>query len=290
MFTERWTAIAARISGIAEAATLLALFLQAKGQEPYGVQRSLGTECAQILDDLVAFGVAYSGALPNTVSARIDRFAQVHRNLFDGAKEDSTQARAAILYLTAIKSEIVYLLSDQQDLIRNRTERAFLHLQRLLAADERERERWEKAFDSKSGEVACEKLGATHLLWHGIYAFKVDGAGARSDLVLPEVPDLNNAARALEGLVLTEWKVGDSSNFKIQFETAKYQASLYSEGILSGIELARVRYLILISKHSIPSHLIPKDNEYNGAIYRHINIAIAPLTPSVQAQRKTPKQ
>src|ERR1700722_9028346 len=42
-----------------------------------------------------------------------------------------------------------------------------------------------------AGSVACERLGAVHLLWHGIFAFKVDGSGARTDLIAPEQPDLN---------------------------------------------------------------------------------------------------
>ena len=59
-------------------------------------------------------------------------------------------------------------------MLRARSERAFLHLRRLLAVDRDVRAKWKAAYEGKQGEVACEALGAVHLLSHGIYAFKVD--------------------------------------------------------------------------------------------------------------------
>ena len=68
--------------------------------------------------------------------------------------------------------------------IRTRSERAFAHLQRHFVADAECRDKWTSAFTD--GEVACEALRALHLLLHGLWAFKVDNAGARTDLVFQE--------------------------------------------------------------------------------------------------------
>jgi hypothetical protein len=205
------------------------------------------------------------------------------RPLFEAAKQEGDKARAAVVLLSALRSELSFMLADEQELIRSKTERAFLHLQRMLAANSRERDIWMGAYSS--GEVACEKLGAVHLLWHGIFAFKVDGAGARTDLISPEPLDLNQAARVADGMVLTEWKLADASNANAKFREAKTQAQLYREGVLAGIELARYRFIIVISKEVLPPATIPGDLECGGAIYKHINIALKPARPSVQARR-----
>jgi hypothetical protein len=79
-----------------------------------------------------------------------------------------------------------------------------LHLQWSLAVDRQLRERWEEALDDR-GEVSCEALGGVHLLWQGIFAFKVHTPPARTDLVLNKAIDALEE-RAVEGFVLTEWK------------------------------------------------------------------------------------
>jgi hypothetical protein len=124
-----------------------------------------------------------------------------------GGPPDALRERvwAALVSLVAFETEMSFLLSDVQASIRSRSERAFSHLQRSIVVDESIRARWLKAF--KEGEVACEKLGAVHLLLHGIWAFKVDAAGARTDLVLEEpAGDVAAVQRYADGLVLTEWK------------------------------------------------------------------------------------
>ncbi len=63
------------------------------------------------------------------------------------------------------------------------------------------------------GETACEKLGALHLLSHGILAFKAYAPGERTDLILGDRLVIDDDLIAgTEGIVLTEWKrvkVGD---------------------------------------------------------------------------------
>jgi hypothetical protein len=283
MLSERWRAISALIKGITDSADVLAQFLQIHAADSYGVQRAVGTECAKALELLVEFARGFEAVLPATVHQRITEFSTARRTLFEGAKEEGDKARAAVVLLSALRAELSFMLSDEQELIRSKTERAFLHLQRMLAVNSRERDVWVEAYSS--GEVECEKLGAVHLLWHGIYAFKVDGVGARTDLISPEPPDLNQAARVADGLVLTEWKLADASNASAKFREAQNQARLYREGVLAGIELARYRFIIAISQKVLPPATIPDDLESGGAIYKHINIALKPPTPSVQARQ-----
>jgi hypothetical protein len=53
---------------------------------------------------------------------------------------------------------------------RSRVERAFEHLNRSLVVDGDLKGRWLRAFMEREEE--CEKLGAVHLLQHGVFAFK----------------------------------------------------------------------------------------------------------------------
>src|ERR1700722_5384768 len=137
---------------------------------------------------------------------RIDHF--LGARVLQAPKDASTGqrgARGALVGLAALEAEITFLLSGRQEQIRARSERALLHLQRSLIVDADISRKWKKAFGTN--EVACEKLGSVHLLSHGIYAFKVDASGARTDLVFNEPPPDALLAQAVEGMVLTEWKL-----------------------------------------------------------------------------------
>lgn len=61
--------------------------------------------------------------------------------------------------LTALESEISFHLADVQLQIKRRSERAFIHLKRSIAADVEFRMKWQAAFNG-NGETDCEKLGA----------------------------------------------------------------------------------------------------------------------------------
>jgi len=166
--------------------------------------------------------------------------------------------------LAAFESEMSFLLSDVQQHIRSRSERAFSHLQRLIIVDKNTPDLRIEAFNE--GEVSCEKLGAVHLLLHGIWAFKVNATGGRTDLVFQEpVGDLADEQRYADGLVLTEWKKANgAAEANKRFEEARSQASQYAQGVLLGNELSAYRYAVVVG----------------GVIYRHINIAVEPRIPS----------
>lgn len=284
MFMERWKTISARIDGIESAATLMARYLAVKSSEPYGVERQLGQMCFDTRRELLRFADDFMLVLPNMVESRIKDFYNQHAPIFDGAKKDAELARAAVVLMVAIRAEVAFMLANQQEQLHTRTERAFMHLRRVLAANVREREVWRAAFD-RNGEVACEALGGAHLLSHGLFAFKVDGAGARTDLVFAEPLNTEEVMRGGAGLVLTEWKVADASDADRQFRAARAQADLYREGVLAGVELAGFRYLVAVTLAPLPGSLIPADVGAAGNVtYRHLNVAIEQPTPSVASR------
>jgi hypothetical protein len=228
--------------------------------------------------------------LPLDATERLNAFLAGHPAAVIGAAGTAREGKASILFLLAFESEMSFLLYGKQERIHARSELAFLHLQRVLAVDQDFRAKWIAAFNN-GGETSCEKLGALHLLWHGIFAFKVDASGARTDIVFQEPVEQTVSTRGIEGIVLTEWKLADEANAKNRFLEGRTQAELYGQGALAGIELTGYRYIVAVSLVDLPKHLVPSDLAVKGLVYRHINIAIEPRLPSKQArsQPKKPK-
>ena len=135
----------------------------------------------------------------------------------------------------------------------------------------------------KKGEVHCEKLGAIHLLWHGIWAFKVNAEGARTDLVMGNTIDNPSQVENASGLILTEWKrASSSSDATKKLEEARIQAQKYTAGALGGIELSSPKYIIVVTKDYIN---LPLDIEVGDIKYRHVNIATEPSVPSTASRK-----
>jgi hypothetical protein len=230
------------------------------------------------LDELVAFAEAFKTSVPLVAQACLDDFitgerAQVIRN-----ETPAREARAGIVFLIALESEISYHLSSREERIRARSDRAFLHLQRLIAVDPDARTKWKGAFDN--GETHLEAFGAVHLLWHGIWAFKINAERARTDLIFNDPIEETFDQRGIDGLVLTEWKklARSKSNSDDLFRQARIQTELYTAGSLAGIELAGYRYAIVVSEKELPK--VPDDLRCGDVIYRHINIVVDPRIPS----------
>src|SRR5208283_5429640 len=85
---------------------------------------------------------------------------------------ESGNVQFALTALAAFQSEFNYIIADTQFIARRITERAFIHLQRCIIVDKEVRQKWIDAFNTREPE--CEKLGALHLLHHGVWAFKAD--------------------------------------------------------------------------------------------------------------------
>ena len=185
--------------------------------------------------------------------------------------------QARITTLASFRAEFSFGIADTQVIAKRLTERAFIHLQRSIVADESIRSGWKQAYDE--GETACEKLGAVHLLQHGIWAFKATGQGERTDLVMGEpISNFDEVQGVAEALVLTEWKlVRQASELADKLADARSQASRYGRGLLGGFELAGYRYLVIVSERILQ---LPPDEIVDNIRYRHVNIAVDPLPPS----------
>jgi len=279
---EDWQAISCRIRSLLQAGQLHALFLSIKFSDSFGGGERLFEQTTDIFNELESFHSNFEKVIPVKAREALERFSSKNRDLFT-ATQGATAAlkhervKATLTMLAALDSEVTYLLSDNQENIRRHSERAFTHLQRLIIADPDTQQKWFKAFEK--GETFCEKLGAAHLLQHGIWAFKAHAEGARTDLVFGDLmSSLDEVVRSSEGLVLTEWKCartkGEAAS---KFKEARDQANLYGCGMLAGIELTGYRYIIVISGQSIET---PQDIQVDGVIYRHVNIAVKPNTPS----------
>ena len=188
--------------------------------------------------------------------------------------------QAWALYLGTIRGELDHVASDPDSGYSGRIERATQHLQRLIVVDSDVASKWLTAY--RQDEPACERLGAVHLLWHGVWAFKAGAAGERTDLITGLQLDnstVDDATRGDSALTLTEWKrVTATLNATVAAEQAKKQLARYSVGTLAATELRRTCYAILVSeKHEV----MPADQGLsNGKIVRFINIAVNPSVPS----------
>jgi hypothetical protein len=284
--TEPWRFLSARIQGLLRAGELHARFQSVRNSDGYGRGARLRQQMERIVAELKSFREAHRASLPPAASAVIDEFLAGTEGLImdTGGQPDSREQRvgAALVMLSAFETEMSFLLADIQEMIRTRAGRAFEHLQRSIVADADMRKKWQSAF--KAGEPACEALGAVQLLAHGIWAFKVNATGERTDLVYRDVPlDTARLQEVADGLVLTEWKkAGDGANSSALFESAFAQAELYAQGALAGIELTGYRYLVLVSGKRVA---VPGDRQAGPVRYRHVNIVVDPDTPSRESAR-----
>jgi hypothetical protein len=276
-----WQSISARIQGLARAAATHAGFLAANGKSAYGADKELQRQCADILASTENLQRDFASVLPMSANAAINAFqADAGQQIKGNSAGDAALVRTILVKLIAFEAELTYCLSNQTEQVRSVSELAFMHLQRLIVADDDYRVKWQKAHAHH--ETTCEKLGATHLLWHGIWAFKVDATvGGQTDLVYQE-PLRMGATPVSLGLVLTEWKRVTGDNVETAYREARAQAVLYKGGILGGLELTSHRYLVVVTERQINP---PADVKENNVTYRHINIAVDPQLPSVAAKR-----
>ncbi len=275
-----WKAISNRISGLLEAGTFYFQDLDDKDAHSVG-EKELLPHAKSIFECILEFKKSYENSLPPLALVCLKRYGPKGPTYLKGRKIYGRKGVQAVLTsLASLNSELSFILSDIQVVAKRITERGFIHLQRTLMVDIEVQEKWIRAFnDTTRSETGCEKFGAVHLLNHGIWAFKVDAVGGRTDLVLGEpVVDMDQIESSSEALVLTEWKiVRRKSNLDKKINEALSQASKYSAGVLAGFELAAYRYLVMVSESQLD---MPKDRKERDIIYRHINISVRPKIPS----------
>lgn len=250
-YLDDWKALSSRIRGLMKAGQLYARFLAVNSSDSYRVGQRLYEQSQSVLSELQSFQDRFRQSLSPAALHSVDRLMERVSRITGGASTSTglerERERGMLVLLVAFEAEMSFILSDTQETIRARSERAFSHLQRSIVVDSAFQEKWQAAF--REGEVACERLGAVHLLLHGIWAFKVNAEGARTDLVFQEPSgDLTNEQRYVDGFVLTEWKKANRERDAEQrFEEARSQAGRYAQGALAGSELTGYRYAVVVS-------------------------------------------
>ena len=279
-----WNAISARVTSLVDTGRSFNEEFEFDNRNDNGLITEFSAQMIDVDDTVKIFCERFEDTLPDNIRKILQHYLHkgcLHRFIPHNRKGNRHVGVAACLMaFSLLVGEMKYSLSNTSEVIKRQSERAFLHLQQSIAAADDIQQRWEKAF--ASGETACEKLGAAHLLQFGIYAFKAHGPGARTDLVFPERPlNIDAVQRTADGLVLTEWKKVNTKNDAATIaEHARQQSALYNSGILGGIELATYRFIVLVSEKQLDDIT---DEEQDGVIYRHINIAVKPESPSVAA-------
>ncbi len=281
---DEWTSVAARIDGLLNAAQFFVHTLSISSEDAYGVaDKHIAEQAREIVSNLSSFLASHRAAIPQGATVSLDRFLEKNAAAINDPNVKGLQGlKLRITVLAALRTEVAYHLSDFEAIASKRAERAFLHLQQSIVVDDTVRNKWQNAFEC--GEVACEKLGAAHLMLHGIWAFKVNAQGARTDLVFGDmITDPTRISGVADALVLTEWKkVKEPEEVETIAETARAQIQLYTAGVLGGIELSRYRYVVMVSQKQLPT---VEDVQQGSSICRHVNVAVAPMTPSRAAMQ-----
>lgn len=283
MWRTEWRAVSVRIDRLLNAGDFFVRFQSIEASDSYhAAAKDLLPAAKVIFEHIRNFREKYGSTLPpravEVLDGHLDGSAQIFADdVAPGAANVRSMSLVRLTRLASIRSDLDYCFSDSSASARRLSERAFVHLRRSIVADPEVRRRWQEAFES--GERACEKLGANHLLLHGIWAFKANSEGERTDLIFPDRSvDLEEVERSAEALVLTEWKVVKSNgDLAAQSKQAHKQASRYSVGSLAGLELVQYRYLVLVSKDFLA---MPPVVDEGDVRYEYINIAVDPKTPS----------
>ena len=230
-----WGLISGRIDGLVQTGELFFRSIEKYTEDSYDVTgKILIPQADELYDKIVEYRSQYATELPASAVECLDQFFADFGSHFKsppGSRDLSGRLQRVQIRLTALsafRAQLEFCLASLEDQIRAATERAFMHLQRCILADNRYREQWKTAFED--GEPSCEKLGATHLLWHGIWAFKVDAAGGRTDLVMGNrIDNLVQIEKIALGIVLTEWKRATSdSDVEAKYVGVKSAVDCYS--------------------------------------------------------------
>jgi hypothetical protein len=276
---DEWRAIHARIDGFAAGASV-AVLAHTSNSGDIGLGGTLSRHYLDINDSLSKFSSNYSKELPYSCATAIKAHLGSHAQPNPAGGNTALKIASMAMPLTILAAELDYLLRDSSLMVVRRSERAFEHLNRSIEVNDLVRKEWIEAYGK--GETACERIGSVHLLSHGIFAFKIDALGARTDLIFQNELDAPLAEKIAEGLVLTEWKkVSSPQDAAAKAIQAKTQADRYRSTALAALELQNYRYIVLVSL----KHLTRiQDIREGGVLYRHINIVVDPESPSVQAR------
>ena len=278
-----WTALSQRLDGFLVTHDR---FAKLQSDAVNGAQeRALLEAAISLAKEMLSFRDAAQSSTPGASlpSGNDKRIQDIIKGGLDSSKLRSAFAAELTILLSLMRNGLDAFFNDGQEVLRLRAERAFRHLQWSIASTRYVRSSWIRAF--QDDEPACEALGATHLLLHGIFAYKATSPNARTDLVFHDPVDADQATKVADGLVLTEWKrVRKEADLDKVIAGAQTQADLYVGGVLEGTELRRVRYVVVVTGQQMK---MPPDASRGDYIIRHVNIAVRPASPSAAAPKLT---
>lgn len=276
-WVEQWRALSARIEGLITAGEFVLSAFKVNSSDTFSVVRkSLVPEFQAILAELQRFKDNHATELPSQAATALATFLGQGWKPF--ANDQGGINIQILAPLAAFRSQFDYLIRDSEIEMANLTELAFEHLRRMIVVNPDVQRKWAEAF--KTHETSCEKLGAVHLLGHGIWAFKVSAAGGATDLVYsdPLQERSGTIKRTARALVLTEWKrVMKPGHLEVTAKAGRSQTDLYSGGVLGDTELKGTRYIVLVTESNLPA---PGDVTLENIVYRHVVIPTNPEPPS----------
>jgi hypothetical protein len=291
---EEWRGLGDRIDGVIATTRLYSEITGAGREDTVGVVDEIWKNLEDTFQEIISFNTHYRRILPEFAGARLQDWINHHNVQFQQRDHRTVGFRGVAIRASALASfkvEFVHALADRQAAARSLVERAFIHLRYSIIADRHIRESWAEAWNDP-GETGCEKLGAAHLLLHGIWAFKANAEGGRTDLVLGQPLKITPLIESIaEALVLTEWKVAKKpAAVQQQIEAALRQLKAYAAEILAGFELASHRYVVVVTEDSVPESDWPQDRSENDISYRFRNIAVRPSAPSKRRPAPSARQ
>jgi hypothetical protein len=111
-YLEHWRPLAARIQSLINAGQLYAQLQISQPMDKHASDRSLGGQCQLILAEIENFANSHSQTLPPEASAALKMFLDGDAPRVIKSGEGMREARAALIFLAAIESEISYLLTE----------------------------------------------------------------------------------------------------------------------------------------------------------------------------------
>ena len=174
-----WKALAAQIEGILEAARFYVESNRTGREDSFQVAREqLVPQIKSLMKTLNTFSETHKDLVPSDAAEfLVSQLQKIEPMVERPTVRDHPFAFVHVMgtALASIRAGFEYFISDTAAVARRLSKRAFQHLQRSIVADKDLRRKWSEAFEL--GETECEKLGAAHLLVHGIWAFKVNAEG-----------------------------------------------------------------------------------------------------------------
>jgi hypothetical protein len=290
-YLSSWGNISVRIKSILSLINDLKL-----ASDDRSINEVLSENTISLFQEIYNFRENFENVIPKAAFESLDNFLtrekKRQQGIFNAPSDNFSNLKIRFGLLASLESEVSYFLNDTQSNILKAVEVAFAHLQRRIVADKFYKKRWNISEDknikntSDLEEVTFEKLGADHLLFHRIWAFKANSAGERTDLILGQTIDEKDPLYAsADGLVLTEWKVVRNKKYEVIIETAKKQAAIYKFGSLYPLELSNYCFLVIISEKNLQIPYEELNFTENGVKFRVINIAYDPDEPNDAAKK-----